>query len=157
VVAGNIPYYITSPILERIFASRQVQRAVLLVQAEVAARLVAEPGSRDYGYLTVFTQVHASVARLFEVPRTAFRPPPKVDSAVVRLEPRDAGAVFGIEDVPSFLKFTSACFRHKRKTLANNLIPVFGQARVRAAVDARVRAEQLGLAELARLHAALGI
>ena len=88
VIAGNLPYYITSPILERLFAARASWKlAVILVQAEVAARIVAQPGCRDYGYLSVLVQAQARAERLFEVPRTSFRPPPKVDSAVVRLEP----------------------------------------------------------------------
>src|SRR5205085_4181970 len=88
VIAGNLPYYITSPILERIFDTRlKWSRAVILVQAEVATRIVAQPGCRDYGYLSVLVQSQARAERLFEVPKTSFRPPPKVDSAVVGLEP----------------------------------------------------------------------
>jgi 16S rRNA (adenine1518-N6/adenine1519-N6)-dimethyltransferase len=155
-VAGNLPYYITSPILERLFASAAWTRAVFLVQAEVASRLAAEPGSRDYGYLTVLAQVHARVERLFEVPRAAFRPPPKVDSAVVKLEPRDAAADFGIRDRAAFLRFAGACFRHKRKTLRNNLAGTFDKAALDRLPEAKLRAEQLSIPEMARLHAALG-
>ena len=127
VIAGNLPYYITSPILDRVFAlADRWERAVFLVQAEVAARLAAEPGSRDYGYLSVLTQVYARPRILFEVPRAAFRPPPKVDSAVVLLEPRDAQADWGVADRDAFLRFASDCFRHKRKTLRNNLAPAMG-------------------------------
>ncbi len=76
VIAGNLPYYITSPILERVFRLEgRWKRAVFLVQAEVAARLAAAPGGRDYGYLSVLTQVYARPRILFEVPRAAFRPP----------------------------------------------------------------------------------
>jgi len=90
VIAGNLPYYITSPILERVFAIHgQWERAVFLMQAEVAARLAAEPGGRDRGYLSVLTQLRSTPEVLFDVPRVAFRPPPKVDSAVVRLTPRN--------------------------------------------------------------------
>src|SRR5262249_40386267 len=82
-ICGNLPYYITSPILERVFAAASWQRAVLMVQAEVASRIAASPATRDYGYLSVLAQSHARVERLIEVPRSAFRPPPKVDSAVL--------------------------------------------------------------------------
>jgi 16S rRNA (adenine1518-N6/adenine1519-N6)-dimethyltransferase len=152
-IVGNLPYYITSPILDRVFQSgSNWQRAVFLVQAEVAARLATAPGSRDYGYLSVLAQAHARVERLFEVPRAAFRPPPKVDSAVVLLEPRNAAADFGIVDMPAFLKFAGACFRHKRKTLRNNLAASYEKAVVVALPEARLRAEQLGIPDLARLH-----
>jgi 16S rRNA (adenine1518-N6/adenine1519-N6)-dimethyltransferase len=155
-IAGNLPYYITSPILERVFAARGLwTRAVFLVQSEVATRLAAQPGSRDYGYLSVLAQTQARVDRLLEVPRAAFRPPPKVDSAVVRLEPRDAQADFGIDDVPAFLKFASACFRQKRKTLRNNLAAVYGREAADRVPEARRRAEQLTIPELVQIQQAL--
>ena len=151
-IAGNLPYYITSPILERVFAlGERWSRAVFLVQAEVAVRLAASPGGRDYGYLSVLTQVHARPQVLFDVPRAAFRPPPKVDSAVVLLEPRNA-ADFGIENRTSFLKFAGACFRQKRKTLRNNLLSLYGKERLDLLPEGRLRAEQMGIAELAALH-----
>ena len=130
-------------------------RAVFLVQAEVAQRLAAAPGSRDYGYLSVLAQLHARVQVLFEVPRAAFRPPPKVDSAVVRLESRDALADFGIVDCSGFLRFASACFRQKRKTLRNNLIASYDPVLVNALPEGRLRAEQLGIRELAGIFARL--
>jgi 16S rRNA (adenine1518-N6/adenine1519-N6)-dimethyltransferase len=152
VIAGNLPYYITSPILAKVFAlGRQWQRAVFLMQAEVAARLTAVPGTRDFGYLSVETQLYSNPEILFPVARAAFHPPPKVDSAVVRLEPRDA-AEFGISDTAAFLRFASACFRHKRKTLRNNLAGIYGADRVGGLVEGRLRAEQLGVAELAALY-----
>ncbi|MGH9558317.1 MAG: 16S rRNA (adenine(1518)-N(6)/adenine(1519)-N(6))-dimethyltransferase RsmA [Bryobacteraceae bacterium] len=153
VVAGNLPYYITSPILEKIFElGRNWTRAVFLVQAEVAERLTAVPGTRDFGYLSVQTQLNARAEILFPVSRTAFRPPPKVDSAVVSLDPRDAAAELGIHDRAAFLRFAAACFRQKRKTLRNNLAPVYGKERVDAIPETRFRAEQLGLAGLAELY-----
>jgi 16S rRNA (adenine1518-N6/adenine1519-N6)-dimethyltransferase len=152
VIAGNLPYYITSPILERIFAAgANWKRAVILVQAEVAARIVAQPGRREYGYLSVLVQAQARAERLLEVPRAAFRPPPKVDSAVVRLEPRVAGETFGIKDLASFLKFAGNCFRYKRKTLRNNLAGLFDRSTVEAAVGPKDRAEQMGVTELVKL------
>jgi 16S rRNA (adenine1518-N6/adenine1519-N6)-dimethyltransferase len=152
-IAGNLPYYITSPILDRIFSLGGAwEQAVFLVQAEVAARLSASPGSRDFGYLSVLTQVHAHAEILFGVSREAFRPPPKVDSAVVRLTPRDAATELGIVDLPGFLRFAQSCFRHKRKTLRNNLGPVYGLDRIDGLPEARLRAEQLSVAELAALY-----
>jgi 16S rRNA (adenine1518-N6/adenine1519-N6)-dimethyltransferase len=156
VVVGNLPYYITSPILEKVFSLGDAwTRAVFLVQAEVAARLAAVPGTRDFGYLSVQTQLYSKPEILFPVSRTAFRPPPKVDGAAVVLEPRDAAADLGIADRAAFLRFASACFRHKRKTLRNNLAPIYGKERVDALVETRMRAEQLSVAQLAALYARL--
>jgi 16S rRNA (adenine1518-N6/adenine1519-N6)-dimethyltransferase len=112
-IAGNLPYYIASPILELVFGlGGRWSRAVFLVQSEVAARLAASPGGREYGYLSVLTQIHARPQVLFQVPRTAFRPAPKVDSAVVLLEPRDAAQEWNLPDKATFLRFASACFQH---------------------------------------------
>jgi 16S rRNA (adenine1518-N6/adenine1519-N6)-dimethyltransferase len=153
VIAGNLPYYITSPILERVFGLDGAwERAVFLVQAEVAERIAAGPGSRDFGYLSVLVQVHAHAEILFPVGREAFRPQPKVDSAVVRLTPRDAAAELGVTDMAVFLKFAQHCFRHKRKTLRNNLGAVYGLKKIDALAEARLRAEQVGLPELAALY-----
>jgi 16S rRNA (adenine1518-N6/adenine1519-N6)-dimethyltransferase len=153
VIAGNLPYYITSPILERVFDLRGAwERAVFLVQAEVAERIAAGPGTRDFGYLSVLVQTHAHAEILFPVGREAFRPQPKVDSAVVRLTPRDAAADLGIADVAAFLKFAQHCFRHKRKTLRNNLGAVYGLKTIDALAEGRLRAEQIGLTELAALY-----
>jgi 16S rRNA (adenine1518-N6/adenine1519-N6)-dimethyltransferase len=153
VIAGNLPYYITSPILERIFSLNGAwQRAVFLVQAEVAERIAAGPGSRDFGYLSVLVQTQARAEILFAVGREAFRPQPKVDSAVVRLMPRDTAAEWGVTDKAAFFKFAQHCFRHKRKTLRNNLGAVYGLKKIDALAEARLRAEQVGLPELAALY-----
>jgi len=153
VIAGNLPYYITSPILDRIFSLQGAwEQAVFLVQSEVAARLAALPGNRDFGYLSVLTQVHAHAEILFGVSREAFRPAPKVDSAVVRLTPRDAAPELGIADLAGFLRFAQSCFRQKRKTLRNNLGPVYGLDRIEGLPEARLRAEQLSVVELAALY-----
>jgi len=152
-ITGNLPYYITSPILQRVFSLGAAWvRGVFLVQAEVAARLAAAPGSRDYGFLSVLAQVQARAEVLFPVARTAFRPPPKVDSAVILLEPR---AVAQVGDVDGFLRFASACFRHKRKTLRNNLAAVYGRERLEGVEEGRLRAEQMSVADLAALRAKL--
>lgn len=158
VIAGNLPYYITSPILQKVFelegkadsgGGSTWKRAVFLVQAEVAERLAAAPGSRDFGYLSVQTQVMSKPEILFPVSRMAFRPPPKVESAVVRLEPRETAELTG-DERPAFLKFASACFRQKRKTLRNNLATIYGDA-ISTMPEARMRAEQLSVQELIAL------
>ena len=153
VIAGNLPYYITSPILDKVFASGDAwMRAAFLVQKEVAERVTAKPGSRDYGYLSVQTQVNANAQILFEVGRGAFHPPPKVDSAVFSLE-RIAPPV---ENLPAFLKFASTAFRHKRKTLRNNLLERYTREQLEAIEIGTLRAEQLPIVELARLWQQLG-
>jgi 16S rRNA (adenine1518-N6/adenine1519-N6)-dimethyltransferase len=153
-IAGNLPYYITSPILEKV-VHLQFTRAVFLIQKEVAERLVAAPGSRDYGFLTVETALFASVRRLFDVKPGSFQPPPKVDSAVVLLEPRHAD--LGIDDSAGFVRFIGLCFRHKRKTLRNCLVESYGKEVIDSWPEASLRAEQIPLEGFAamyrRLHA----
>ena len=151
VIAGNLPYYITSPILEKVFSlSGNWSRAVFLVQAEVATRITAEPSNRDFGYLSVLVQVHSEADKVLDVPRDAFRPPPKVESAVIALVPHAPGQ-YQIADLSRFLKFAQTCFRQKRKTLRNNLSPTYGDA-IDQMPEAKRRAEQLSVAELVALH-----
>lgn len=153
VVTGNLPYYITSPIVEKITALGPLaRRAVLLVQKEVAERLAAPPGSRAYGYLSVAVQLFAAVRLLFEVRPSAFHPPPKVDSAVVRLDPHGRAAELGIGDPRAFLEFVGICFRQKRKILRNNLAPVYGREVVDAWPEASLRAEQIPLETFAAMY-----
>lgn len=148
-VAGNLPYYITSPILERIFAlGPLMRRAVLLVQKEVAERLSAGPGSRQYGFLTVRTRLFTVPEILFTIPPRAFSPPPKVDSALVRLTPRPQSESPRPEDRAGFLGFAARCFRQKRKTLRNNLAGIYGRELVESWPEAGLRAEQLSLEQL---------
>lgn len=150
VVTGNLPYYITSPVIERTLAmGRLLERAVFLIQKEVAERLTAKPGTRDYGFLTVATRMHADARMLFKVPPGAFSPPPKVDSAVVQLDPlphSEAG------DPTPMLAFLSLCFKQKRKTLRNNLGPIFGNELIEAQPEAKLRAEQLTLDQFRSLY-----
>jgi 16S rRNA (adenine1518-N6/adenine1519-N6)-dimethyltransferase len=148
-VAGNLPYYITSPILQQTVRGR-VPRAVFLIQKEVAERLVAQPGSRAYGFLTVETALFAAARLLFEVKPAAFHPPPKVDSAVVLLEPhgRDWGA-----DTDGLLRFVGRSFEHKRKTLRNNLAEFYGRELVDLWPEAGLRAEQLSIDDFVRIYA----
>jgi 16S rRNA (adenine1518-N6/adenine1519-N6)-dimethyltransferase len=149
-VAGNLPYYITSPIIAHVLGlGPLLQNAVFLVQREVAERITAAPGSRAYGYLTVSCQVAAEAKYLMTVPPEAFRPPPKVDSAVVQLKPRPEPLV---ADVDGFLSFAAACFAQKRKTLRNNLAAEYDLERIESQPEARLRAEQLSVEQLADLH-----
>jgi 16S rRNA (adenine1518-N6/adenine1519-N6)-dimethyltransferase len=152
VLAGNLPYYISSPIMSQVFAAQGVwKRAVFLVQLEVAQRMAASPNSRDYGYLSVLTQLHARAKILFQVPPGAFAPPPKVKSAVILLEPLEVDRDWA----KGFLKFVSAAFQQKRKTLRNNLGAVFPKERVEAQPESGLRAEQLSIERLKALYARL--
>ncbi len=147
VFAGNLPYYITSPIVDKLLETRACKWAVLLIQKEVAERLTAKPGSRDYGYLTVATQARARTEYLFTVPRGVFRPPPKVDSAVVRLTP-------AAEPPPAgFLEFAGRCFRQKRKMLRNNLAGRYPE--IDRLPEGTKRAEQIPVADLQALFSRL--
>ena len=152
-IAGNLPYYISSPILERVTRITP-PRAVFLLQQEVAERLVAAPGTREYGFLTVQTSVRMEARLLFPVKPAAFHPPPKVDSAVVRLEPRLKAP--DVADVDAFLKFVAQCFRHKRKTLRNNLAEFYGKEFVDGWPEAGLRAEQLSVEQFADMYRRLG-
>ena len=128
-----------------------MRRGVFLTQKEVAQRITASPGNREYGYLSVSMQVSADIDLLFEVPPAAFHPPPKVDSAVLRCEPHDRAAELGIADRLDFLRFVSLCFRQKRKTLRNNLAAQYGAA-VDGWPEVNLRAEQIGLPMFAAMY-----
>jgi 16S rRNA (adenine1518-N6/adenine1519-N6)-dimethyltransferase len=148
-IAGNLPYYITSPILDRTVRLAP-PRAVFLVQKEVASRLVAHPGERDFGFLTVRTAVFADARRLFDVKPEAFRPPPKVESAAVLLEPRKRA--LPVADTEAFVRFVGQCFRHKRKTIRNNLAEIYGNQLVDSWPEAGLRAEQISLEQFAEMR-----
>jgi len=120
-VVANIPYSITSPVVIRLLEHQHLfDRIVLMVQKEVADRLIGEPGTKDYGSLTLFVHLHADASRVAQVPRTAFLPVPDVDSAIVRLdvlsEPR-----FPDLDTEHYLAVVHSAFRQRRKNLANAL------------------------------------
>ncbi len=151
VVTGNLPYYITSPILKKFLAlDTRFETAVFLVQWEVAERLVATPGTRAFGYLSVAAQLVCQVELLRKVPPEAFVPPPKVDSGAVRLRRKKTPP----QDLDDLLVFAGRCFTHKRKTLRNNLRPFYGE-RIGDWPEAGLRAEQLTLAQFVELHARL--
>ncbi len=150
VITGNLPYYISSPIIEKILSlGSYLRRAVLMLQKEVAARLVASPGTRAFGSLTVATQLRAKARWLFSVPPSAFHPRPKVVSAVVELSPQSPPRDL---DVPQFLEFVRTCFRHKRKILKHNLAALLPPHRLANFPEMQLRAEQLSLEQLIALY-----
>jgi 16S rRNA (adenine1518-N6/adenine1519-N6)-dimethyltransferase len=163
-VVGNLPYNVSSPILFRLLQAqdggRRLRDATLMLQKEVADRLVAHPGGGDYGVLAILTAVHADVERLLTLPPGAFRPVPTVTSAVVHLRFRTPAV--DVSDLSVFERLVRGIFTQRRKTLLNALKPVaeaFGRsaAEVVAAanVDPRRRPETLALAEIARLTRAV--
>jgi 16S rRNA (adenine1518-N6/adenine1519-N6)-dimethyltransferase len=156
-VVGNLPYYITSQILLKLAASHQsLDRAILMVQREVAERITAGPGSRDYGLLSVTVQMFGPAECLFTLPPSAFSPPPDVHSTVFRWRFAPRFVELGVEE-DSFLRFVRKAFAQKRKTLANNLraagIPpvVASAAMARTGIDPRARAEALTIEAFAAL------
>ena len=167
-LAGNLPYAITSPVLFACFdAIPALRRAVLMMQREVAERLVAGPGSRTYGILSVFAAVHAETDLLFRVGPGAFRPPPRVTSAVVRLDMRPEPA-FGVggpggPEIKWFRTVVKAAFGQRRKMLRNSLgagLQHLGEGALaagaeQAGVDLSLRAENLAPEDFARLARAL--
>jgi 16S rRNA (adenine1518-N6/adenine1519-N6)-dimethyltransferase len=159
-VVGNLPYYITSDILLRLFEFHdQFDVIVIMVQREVADRIAAKPGSRDYGLLSTTAQLYTKVEKLFTLPPGAFAPPPKVHSSVLRLTiaPRFDELQVSPEE---FIEFLKLAFAMKRKTLLNNLREKYGEDQVRAAlkeagVRADVRAEALPLEKSAEIYRSL--
>jgi 16S rRNA (adenine1518-N6/adenine1519-N6)-dimethyltransferase len=160
-IYGNLPYYITSPILHHLFVSAEIIDEIhVVIQHEVALRLVAQPGTHDYGYLSVLTRYFSRPELVLEIPRDAFRPPPEVSSALVTLRFPGERAKLSNLDESKFLAFVKVCFSQKRKTLVNNLKSRVEPAMIRDAlaklnVRADARAEQLSVANLAALFRAL--
>ena len=156
-VVGNIPYNITSPLIERALTPPVPERIVFLVQAEVADRLAAPPGTKVYGALSVGVQAVCRVERLFSVRAGAFRPPPRVQSAVVRLTPLRDPLVAPAEQ-PDFRRFVTACFARRRKQLRNVLAGVWDRppdaavaALARLGIEPTARPETLAPADFAAL------
>jgi 16S rRNA (adenine1518-N6/adenine1519-N6)-dimethyltransferase len=167
-VFGNLPYYITSPILLKLAESHaSIDRVALMVQREVADRVTAQPGSREYGVLSVTVQLYGPAVNLFTLPPSAFSPPPDVHSTVFRWRFAPRFTELGI-DQTTFLPFLRSVFAQKRKTIANNLraaghssreaglsSPAMASALVRANIPPNARAEQLSIESLATLFRAL--
>lgn len=162
VVIANLPYYVSTPLVFRLLQERErIDRMVLMLQREVAERMVAEPGSRDYGLLSVVTQYRTKPRKAFVVPASCFRPVPQVDSAVVCLaggagrNPTDAR----FDEV--FLRVVRGAFAHRRKTLINSCReegweePLMRQALEQARIDPRRRAETLTVEEFIALAEAV--
>ena len=172
-IYGSLPYYITSPILHHLFRfAERIDSIHIVVQFEVAARIVARPGRRDYGYLSVASQFYTNPEIVLRIPPGAFRPPPRVTSALLRMTlpggrsglssplRRKASQNPGREE-EEFLKFVQLCFAQKRKTLRNNLRSVAADSAIQAALEAAslpqdARAEQLSIPQFADLFSRLG-
>lgn len=153
VLVGNLPYYAATPIISRyVRAPGSLNRGVFLIQKEVAERITAKPGGREYGYLSVECQLLAQAEYLFTVAPGAFQPPPKVESAVIRLTPKTTRLV---KDPQAFLSFVSICFRQKRKTLRNNLAAAYPAQMYEGRPEISRRAEQLSVEEFAELYQSL--
>ena len=151
-LVGNLPYNLSSPILFHALAHAAAIRDMhFMLQKEVVERMAAAPGSKVYGRLSVMLQAWCEVTALFTVGPGAFRPPPKVDSAVVRLVPRDPQRV-GIADPSRFAALVRDAFGQRRKTLRNALSRLCDETSIRAAgIDPQARAEQLAVADFVRL------
>ena len=156
-VVANLPYYISTPLITRLLAARDnVSMMVLMLQKEVAERLTAPPGGKEYGYMTVMVRLYAEARMLFTVSKEAFDPVPKVDSAVIRLDVRDLPAA-PCRDYALFEKVVSAAFSQRRKTLRNTLkgsglfTPEGIAAFEESGIDPGRRAETLSVTEFAQL------
>jgi len=175
-IYGSLPYYITSPILHHLFGFAElIDEIHVVVQTEVAERLAAQPGSKCYGYLSVVTQFYARPEVVLEIPSAAFHPPPEVGSSLVAMSLPGAGIKLQLQsstrlvdtlsrqtadDEAAFLAFVKLCFAKKRKTVVNNLRPIWQPEDVRqalATLDLRpdVRAEHISLGNLAALYTRL--
>jgi 16S rRNA (adenine1518-N6/adenine1519-N6)-dimethyltransferase len=160
-VYGNLPYYITSPILRHVFAAADRIRSIdIVIQFEVAERIAAPPGRRAHGYLSALCQFYAKPEIVFKIPPGAFRPPPEVTSALVTMTMPGERATLDIADEPRFLEFLQTCFGQKRKTLRNNLRGLASGAKIEAAlqryqIPAAARAEELTLTKFAAMYNAM--
>jgi 16S rRNA (adenine1518-N6/adenine1519-N6)-dimethyltransferase len=155
-VVGNLPYYITSDILLKLFEfHRNFDLFVIMVQREVADRICASPGKSDYGLLSATAQLYTDVEKLFTLPPSAFSPPPKVHSSVLRLRVNPKAEKLGVNP-EEFMNFLKLGFAQKRKTLMNNLKPHFEEAQLKTALKVAglrpdVRAEAVDLEHMAEV------
>jgi 16S rRNA (adenine1518-N6/adenine1519-N6)-dimethyltransferase len=160
-IYGNLPYYITSPILHHFFMFADlIDEIHIVIQEEVAERLAAKPETKQYGYLSVVTQLYTRPELVMSIPRNAFSPPPEVGSALVTLRLPGERAKLGLRDEIAFLDFVKMCFSQKRKTLVNNLRSLAKPDAVREALAEKslrpdARAEQLSVSQFAALHTKL--
>jgi 16S rRNA (adenine1518-N6/adenine1519-N6)-dimethyltransferase len=153
-VVSNIPYYITTPLIFKLFEYKKNLKSITLtIQKEVAERIVAKPDSKDYGVLSIMVQYQAIPELKFMIPKGAFSPVPKVDSAVVYFEMRESPAVI-VKDERLFFRVVKTAFTQRRKTLANSLKPLFGDIKdkiIAAGIDPMRRPGTLSIEEFARL------
>jgi 16S rRNA (adenine1518-N6/adenine1519-N6)-dimethyltransferase len=161
-VVGNIPYYITSDILLKLFDwHTRFDRFVLMMQKEVADRILAKSGTGDYGLLSATAQLYTRVEKILTLPPGAFNPPPKVHSVVLRFETAPRFAELQVPE-REFIDFLKLSFGHKRKTLSNNLRTRYPEGQIKAALKMaglkpEVRAEALSLDDSAKLFRMLGV
>lgn len=157
-IAANLPYYITTPILTSLIEAKlPVKNIVVMVQKEVAERIVAKPGKKDYGAITVLCNYYTDPRLICTVPSSSFYPAPKVDSAVLCMEVLDEPKVL-VKDEKLFFKVVKSAFLHRRKTLLNCLSGDFGIEKTalfamleNLGIDPQVRGEKLGLSEFAKI------
>ena len=157
-VVANIPYYITTPIIFRLLDAKEFLKSMTLtIQKEVAERIVAQPGGRTYGVLTIMVQYFAQPELKFIIPKEAFKPMPKVDSAVLHMKILEHPSVT-VKDEKIFFSLVRTAFSHRRKTLSNSLKGLGEEIRdvmISAGIDPQRRPETLILEEFARLSDAL--
>jgi 16S rRNA (adenine1518-N6/adenine1519-N6)-dimethyltransferase len=151
-VVGNLPYHISTPLLFHLGGSASGIRDIhVMLQKEVVDRMVAQPDSSDYGRLSVMLQYRFDMEKLIDVPGSAFRPPPKVASAVVRMLPRDATATRALDET-LFERTVAAAFSHRRKTLRNTLGDTLSAEEFEAlGIDSQRRAQTLSVAEFLKI------
>jgi len=153
-VVANIPYYITTPIIFRLLEAREyLQSITLTTQKELAERIAAEPGGKDYGVLTIMIQYFAQAELMFIIPKEAFRPVPKVDSAVVHMKILERPSVM-VRDEKMFFRLVRTAFSQRRKTLSNSLKGISDNIKdvlLQSGIDPQRRPETLSLEEFARL------
>jgi 16S rRNA (adenine1518-N6/adenine1519-N6)-dimethyltransferase len=161
IVVANLPYYVSTPLLFTLLESHdRIDRMVLMLQLEVAKRLIANPGTDDYGILSVLTQYRAAPSLAFRVSPSCFRPQPDVESAVVHLAVRQSLAIH-VDDEALFTRIVRAAFAHRRKTLTNSLrdekfSPIqIARALADTGIEPSRRAETLTLSEFAALSVAI--
>lgn len=161
VVVANLPYYVTTPIIMKLLEERlPIRGIVCMLQKEVADRISAVPGTKDYGSLSIAVQYYTEAETVMIVPKTVFVPQPNVDSAVIRLTKRESPAV-KVKDEQFFFQVTKACFAQRRKTLLNNLTSQLADGKRKkgeilsaletSGIEPSRRGETLSLAEFARL------
>jgi len=165
VVVANIPFYITTPILELLLEHKpRIKRIVLLVQQEFAQRMIASPGTKAYGSMSIFAQYHARVEIVTSVSRNCFLPSPEVDSAAIRFTPVSPGTV-EVKDEARFFQIVHAAFQQRRKTLSNTLVAgrivpnreSADSVLVALGIDTTRRGETLSLEEFAQLSDRLSV